>query len=572
MRARDLILAGMSIGLFVTTAPAQEKPSDMLIPPTLYAVVGAPFAATVVWTRTETKADGTVVNHRRVSRIMRDSAGRQRFEDGQDEAGPQAAEAPTVRLYDPTTHLFVSMDPANGLAKISTMGYTASAPQLGSAFGDRPGHTGEQTEVSQPGSQSGAAVIQEPLPSREIAGLYAQGVRTTTTLPAGKNGGPAITVVDEVWESPQWHMQLLHIHDDPRTGHSEAQVTELSRGNQDEALFHPPSGYAKDNWEIENHFRTVLPKSSPLPSPIIDDNTAAATDRVIAAATAHSDSLYTPYHERHDLTMIDYMGQKHHGSVEIWISPVGFRFELHTDTYNEVRVTNYATGEMWGMQDGILPLRVREYFANENLPEYAMRRILHGSRTIPSLKPETAANGQLSCVRSGVIAQMCFDSLTGFIVSGSLNSEHVEYEGWKKVDTWKYRAGTVRIFQGKNLLVEAKLSIASMNFSPEIFQQTDGLREMRTDSRDRNFGPVPNAQQHRILVWGRTERDMRVHGNALTHVWVDVHGVVTRAEVEDADDAQVAAEALECARKTVYQPWYDNGQPSAFDTTIFTSY
>jgi len=56
----------------------------------------------VEWTSTETKDNGTKVYHRRVSRIMRDSAGRQRFEDGQDEASPQAAQAAVVRLYDPT--------------------------------------------------------------------------------------------------------------------------------------------------------------------------------------------------------------------------------------------------------------------------------------------------------------------------------------------------------------------------------------------------------------------------------------------------------------------------------------
>jgi hypothetical protein len=48
--------------------------------------------------------------------------------------------------------------------------------------------------------------------------------------------------------------------------------------------------------------------------------------------------------------------------------------------------------------------------------------------------------------------------------------------------------------------------------------------------------------------------------------------LVTQAEVEDADDAQIAAAALQSAQKTVFQPWRENGQPSAFETTILSSF
>ncbi len=573
MWLRNMVLAGLGFGLMaVPTAIGQSAPSDMLIPPALYAVVGAPFTATVEWNSTETKADGTTVNHRRVSRIMRDSAGRQRFEDGQDEAGPQAAEPPTIRLYNPVTHLFANLDSATGVAKISTMGATSALPSRVPSSSNTTGPVKGQADLQQSESRADASVTREPLPPREIAGLQAEGVRTTTTIPSEKDGGPAVRVVDDVWESPLWRMELLHIHDDPRTGRSQAQVTELTREEPDEALFSPPGGYTKDNWEIEGHFSVVLPKPSPLPRPIVDDNLADAADRVIAAATAHSDNLFAPYHERYELTMTDYKGEKHQGSIETWISPAGFRFELHTDTYNEVRVSNYATGQMWGMRDGILPLRVVEFVWDRVLPRDAVQRVLHGGGTIPGLKTVTVADEQLTCAGIGATAQMCFDPLTGFIVSGSLESERVEYEGWKKVDTWKYRVSTLRIYQDKNLLVEARLTAAGMEFSPDIFQQIDGLREMQTNSKDRNSSPTPNPQQHRILARGVSAQAARIHGYAQTHVWVDTQGIVTRAEVEDADDAQVAAAALESARKTVYQPWLDNGQPSAFETTILSTY
>ena len=569
---RNLVLAGMGLGLMVGPAMGQSAPSDMLIPPALYSVVGAPFTATVEWTSTETKDNGTKVYHRRVSRIMRDSAGRQRFEDGQDEASPQAAQAAVVRLYDPTTHLFASLDSATGLAKISTMGATSAAPLAVPASGDKTRPANGQTGLPQPRSQPGEGVTREPLPPREIAGLHAEGVRTITTIPAGKDGSPAVTVSDEVWESPLWRMQLLHIHDDPRTGQSEAQVTELARTEPDAALFHPPNGYTKDNWETENHFSVVLPKASPLPHPIIDDNLADAADRMIASETAHNENLKAPYHERYELTTFDYKGQKHTGSMEYWLGATGYRMEKHTDTYSEVHVTDFASGRRWEAYQGTEPLRLLEFSWDKILPTNVNQRMLHGGGTIPRLKPEPAADGKLTCSEIAGTAQMCFEQNTGFIVSGRLNAQSVEYQGWKKVDTWKYRASTLRILHDTSLLVEAKLVVASMEFPDDVFRQLDGLREVAPMSRSGDYIAVRSVAQHKILARGTSVNSRGLSGYAQVRVWVDMHGLVTRAEVEDADDAQLAAAALESAQKTVFAPWRENGQPAPFETTIMSSF
>jgi hypothetical protein len=570
MLPRTLFLAGMCFGLIPGQAIAQSAPSDMLIPPALYAVVKAPFTATVEWSSTETQPDGTKVFHRRISRILRDSAGRLRFEDGQDESTPQAGQAPTVRLYDPISRLFASLDSATGVAKISTMGYTSAAALAVPASGFTPAPAIPQTNLPQPRTQPSDGVIREPLPPREIAGLRAEGVRTTTTTPAGKDGTPAAVVVDEVWVSPLWDMQLLHIHNDSKTGSSQAQVTELRRDEPDEALFHPPGGYEKDNWEVDNKFSVVLPKASPLPQPIIDDNLAAATDRVIAAETAHNENLLAPYHDRYQLTMTDYKGQNHQGTMESWLSPMGFRYELHTDTYNEVRVTNYATGQMWQSKDGTPPLRVQEFDLDRVTPTNVMMRLLHSGGTIPKLKQETSAQGQLTCAGTIATAQMCFDPLTGFLVSGTRQSERVEYEGWKKVDNFKYRPTTIRILQNKNVLLEAKLIDAGMEFPSEIFQQLNGLRQIRSDSRDRNAAPYNVQPVHPLRSRGAPPAAARlIHGYAQTHIWVNQFGQVTRAEVQDADDPQVAAVALDVAQHSVYAPWRDNGQPAPFDIDHF---
>jgi hypothetical protein len=555
----------------------------MLIEPALNVVLGAPFTVTVEWTSTETKSDGTVVIHRRVSRIMRDSLGRQRFEDGQDEAGPQAGENPTVRLYNPAKRLFASLDAKTGVARISTMGWTTAAPTKGTTS---PG-TIQPVSASASHVQTSEilpnGVTRETLPPRDIVGLHALGVRTTTTIPGGKEGSPALTVVDEVWESPQWKMPLLHIHDDPRQGRSQAQVTELAREEPDASLMQPPSGYSEDRWEDAGHFQVVLPKVSPLPAPILDSDLAKAADRMFASATAHTEDLKAPYHERYELTMVDYKGQKHSGSVESWISNAGSRREVHTDTYNYVHVADYATGRQWEEKDGIEPLRVKEFTWNALYPMYVQSRLLHPTSiqggklhnddTIPSLSPETVGDAQLTCATNAANAKMCFDLGTGFLVSGSLNTGRIAYEGWRKIGM-KYRESALMISQDKKLLVEARLTIASETFSDEIFQKIDGLREL-VQREPGSMRTSPDTEpQHRIrgYIPPTTGHPIIANGYAQVRVSVDAKGKVTQAEVEDADDEQAAAAALQRAQNTLYIPEKIEGQPAGFEAVTNYSF
>jgi TonB family protein len=408
-------------------------------------------------------------------------------------------------------------------------------------------------------------VTREALPSREIAGFHADGMRTTTTIPA-QDGAPAATVVDEVWESPEWRMPLLHIHDDSRTGRSQAEVTALAKGAPDEALFHAPRGYTVNDWQLATDRRVVLAKPSPLPAPILDDNLAAAADRMDTAATAHAETL-TPVHVKYELTMIDYNGQKHMGTMESWRSTAGYRYELHSDAYNEVHVSDFASLRQWEMKQGTEPLRVSEFKLYEIQPTFAEARLLHGGGTVPRLKPLTVADIPLTCAGDEATATVCFDQVTGFVVSGTMGAQEADYQGWTKVG-WKYMPGTVRLTYAKRTLVEAKLVVAAAEFSPEVFAQVDGLREI-TPMRPAPGAALPVARMHRIYLRGRPTT--LVQGSALVHVWVDGKGRVSRAEVLDADDAMVASAALEAAEKTMFYPERENGQPSPFEASIFST-
>jgi hypothetical protein len=51
-------------------------------------------------------------------------------------------------------------------------------------------------------------------------------------------------VINELWTSPDLRIIIRHNMDDPRTGTSTTNLTEVVRGDPDPSLFQPPEGYA----------------------------------------------------------------------------------------------------------------------------------------------------------------------------------------------------------------------------------------------------------------------------------------------------------------------------------------
>ncbi len=84
----------------------------------------------------------------------------------------------------------------------------------------------------------------EDLGDRTIAGIEAKVTRGTGIIPAGDQGNDQpLTIVRENWMSTQYHIPLLTITDDPRTGKRTDEVTVFQPGEPDPALFHIPEGY-----------------------------------------------------------------------------------------------------------------------------------------------------------------------------------------------------------------------------------------------------------------------------------------------------------------------------------------
>ena len=193
----------------------------ILIPASFYAVKGAPFTLTVEthWelTREGEPKQGT-------QRILRDSAGRQRYEAPVVDGVPRSA---TVGIYDVVAGKYIQLHMDAKTAEVGPM---------------RLGRT-VTLDVSVASSLAplNAEAGQTLLGTKEIAGLEAWGQRTVKTVTRGD--GSAMTQDRELWRSTHYAMPLLQVMRSEQGKVTQA-VVEFHAGEPDAALFRIPEGFA----------------------------------------------------------------------------------------------------------------------------------------------------------------------------------------------------------------------------------------------------------------------------------------------------------------------------------------
>ena len=231
-------------------------------------VVGAPYTATITNESVQTLADGNRIVQTSTGSTARDSQGRTR----QDTVLPQignlsAADAPhLVFIHDPVAQTSYSLNltdktahkmapPPALLAGSAGVGGAAVTVRAGDgngaplpppddmAFalaGPGPGAFFEKRMIAKEGGQ----VSVEDLGSQTMEGILVKGTRTTHTIPAGQIGNEApITIVSEVWTSPELQTVVYSKRSDPRIGEQTFRLTNIVRAEPNSSLFTVPADF-----------------------------------------------------------------------------------------------------------------------------------------------------------------------------------------------------------------------------------------------------------------------------------------------------------------------------------------
>ena len=202
------------------------------------AVTGQPYAADTLTVTTQVLADGNRIERRASGSVARDSAGNIRRVQSLSGLG-SAADTRIVTIVSPAERVQYRLDDARSVAYRLRLPPAAVAPP--------------QRKLS-----AGLAVKTEPIGSRVIDGLTADGTRTTITLPAGNVGNERpIEIVTERWYSEELQLVLQTRRVDPRVGETVYRVINLTREEPPKHLFEVPADYL-----IEDQ-RPILVKRPP---------------------------------------------------------------------------------------------------------------------------------------------------------------------------------------------------------------------------------------------------------------------------------------------------------------------
>jgi hypothetical protein len=229
-------------------------------------VPGSPYSATITTESVQTLADGNRIVVKTTGSVARDSQGRTRQQMELPAIGNLSASnmPQMVFIQDPVAQVSYSLNltdkTAHKMPVLPPVVAGQEVPPAGAGIG--PGipmviaRGGVETGGPPPPSKdfifmqkriiSGeqGQTTSADLGSQIIEGVVANGTRTTLTIPAGQIGNDQpITVLTEVWTSPDLKAIVYSKRSDPRTGEQTFQLTNIQRTEPDASLFAVPPDF-----------------------------------------------------------------------------------------------------------------------------------------------------------------------------------------------------------------------------------------------------------------------------------------------------------------------------------------
>ena len=231
-------------------------------------VLGAPYSATITNESIQTLADGNRLVQTSTGTTARDSQGRTRQDTVLPAIGNlSAANAPhlifihdpvaqtsyTLNLTDKTAQKMPALPPLAG----STAGVAGATVSMRVVEGNGPALPPPDAMLTTMAAPAPGVFFEkhlftseqdqgnsEDLGSQTMEGVIVNGVRTTHTIPAGQIGNDRpITIVTEVWTSPDLKTVVYSKRSDPRMGEQTFRLTSIVRTEPNASLFTVPSDF-----------------------------------------------------------------------------------------------------------------------------------------------------------------------------------------------------------------------------------------------------------------------------------------------------------------------------------------
>lgn len=224
----------------------------------------SPYTAQRVVTTYQKLADGTQIQHERITFLARDSAGRtwsQVEVENKDALRRDGKKYNAWIVWDPVTLTMTDWCDCNHVAWVRH--YDPPLPprehQKPAATQGRP----QGVDVYIGPATDRMRYTLEPLPPQQIMGVSTIGSNSVRTVPAGKDGNDHdLTWTVQSWYAPDLKLALYTIVDDPVKGLTKYEFRDLKREEPLSSLFQVPPGFTiKDAVPLQDN-STLVPGSS----------------------------------------------------------------------------------------------------------------------------------------------------------------------------------------------------------------------------------------------------------------------------------------------------------------------
>jgi hypothetical protein len=211
--------------------------ADNLIPSAGYAVEGAPFQALIEETRTPIGSETT----RRFVRVIRDGAGRQRYEQLINaECKGCKAVVTSATVIDLVGQRRIRIDPVTRTAISCPTSFTSHPIRV-------PASMPEAQKSSAPSLLKrfkGKGESQDTVGEPHVAGLQVTLASAIYKDSAGQTSSAQTPhTVNELWTSTLYRMPVKRVIEDPDYGHIDIEVVHFQSGEPKAQLFQIPQGY-----------------------------------------------------------------------------------------------------------------------------------------------------------------------------------------------------------------------------------------------------------------------------------------------------------------------------------------
>ena len=249
----DVEVKKATAGFFVGRGADVLEPQPLVVKS---GVRNSPFSAEAVTEFTQVLGDGNRIERTFSATVARDAQGRTRREQEIAMVGPLAQlktnDAKLVVITDPIAGVEYTLDEQAKTAQQSRA-WQIKLVELEGSKGPLVAYNYVTKAGSTEWVETSSKATIQPLGTRTIEGVPAEGTRMTTTIAAGAVGNVnAIDVVTERWYSKDLQMDVLISRRDPRNGDTIYRLRNIVRAEPPADLFVVPADYktrpVKKSW------------------------------------------------------------------------------------------------------------------------------------------------------------------------------------------------------------------------------------------------------------------------------------------------------------------------------------